>query len=199
MATFCLGVSSTLWSLQTLTWLLRLAYYHTASDAGNKRLALKKTQVIPLGVKTSGERVFELRIRLGQRIKVRPGQYVYLTEPRAHNYVGVFQAHPYMIAWSEQNDISSLDTDSSSWISVLVQRRRGFSALDGRENLDIILDGPYGSTAPLHRFDKVLFIASGVGIAAHLSYIQQLLLAHMQRTVQIRRLTLFWVVDDQGE
>ncbi|KAI6749345.1 hypothetical protein HG530_015184 [Fusarium avenaceum] len=41
--------------------------------------------------------------------------------------------------------------------------------------LRVAIEGPYGKTLPLQRFDKVLFIVGGSGIAVPLSYLQRLL------------------------
>ncbi|OAQ61397.2 ferric-chelate reductase [Pochonia chlamydosporia 170] len=41
--------------------------------------------------------------------------------------------------------------------------------------LRVAIDGPYGRTAPLERFDKVLFVVGGSGIAVPLSYLETLI------------------------
>lgn len=158
---------------------------------------------------------FELHIPVRKPWIVRPGQYVYITEPsRPSRFIGIFQSHPYMIAWSEQdnNDGWAVQAKEDNWkeesstsISLLIQRRRGFSRmptdteLQGHNSLRITLDGPYGRGPPLHLYDKVMFIASGIGIAAHLNTIRQLLKGHTSQTAQVRRLCLLWHVDNIGK
>jgi predicted ferric reductase len=107
----------------------------------------------------------------------------------------MLQAHPYMIAWSEQDRYQA-----SRLISLLVERQRGFSArLRHGQMLNITLDGPYGRGAPLEQYDKVIFIASGVGLAAHMLHIRELLQAHQMKTAQARRICLIWVIDNKGK
>lgn len=41
-------------------------------------------------------------------------------------------------------------------------------------SLRVLVDGPYGSSEPLHKFDRVLFIVGGSGIVVPLSYLKML-------------------------
>ncbi|CAJ0546526.1 Ff.00g011530.m01.CDS01 [Fusarium sp. VM40] len=56
--------------------------------------------------------------------------------------------------------------------------------------LRVAVDGPYGKTLPLERFDEVLFIVGGSGIAVPLSYLQRLL----QFTSQPGSVEIHWSV-----
>jgi predicted ferric reductase len=56
--------------------------------------------------------------------------------------------------------------------------------------LRVVIDGPYGKTLPLERFDKVLFVVGGSGIAVPLSYLQKLL----QSTSQPGSIEIHWTV-----
>ena len=137
-----------------------------------------------------------LRVRLKRPCRIRHGQYVYITLPSVPNrLVGHFQAHPYMIAWTDE-----ILGQKSSDFQLLIQCRHGFSDRLRlcRQPSTVIVDGPYGKETPLKDFDKVLFIAAGGGIAAHLLAIRQLLQAHEDRTARCRRLSLLWVLEDQG-
>ena len=62
-----------------------------------------------------------------------------------------------------------------------------------------IVDGPYGQMQSLDKFDKVLFVASGVRIAAHLLSAKHLLEAHEDRSARVRRLSLVWFLETSGE
>ena len=100
-----------------------------------------------------------------------------------------------MIAWTDE-----ILGQKSSDFQLLIQCRRGFSDRLRlcRHPSTVIVDGPYGRETPLKDFDKVLFIAAGGGIAAHLLAIRQLLQAHEDRTARCRRLSLLWVLEHQG-
>jgi NAD(P)H-flavin reductase len=137
------------------------------------------------------EQALNATITLKKPWKVRPGQYVYLIVPGiARHRAGFMQSHLYVIAWSE-----------NSTVTLLIQRGSGFSdALfaSAVRNSTIIVDGPYGNSTPLDEYDSVLFMASGIGIAAHLLPIRHLLEAYENRSARIRRLTLVWFLETLG-
>lgn len=56
--------------------------------------------------------------------------------------------------------------------------------------LRVAIEGPYGKTLPLDRFDRVLFIVGGSGIAVPLSYLQRLL----KSTRQPGSIEIHWAV-----
>lgn len=49
----------------------------------------------------------------------------------------------------------------------------------------VAIDGPYGRSAPLERFDKVLFVVGGSGIAVPLSYLKKLMTSRNQPRIYI--------------
>ncbi|RYP72046.1 hypothetical protein DL769_004533 [Monosporascus sp. CRB-8-3] len=58
-------------------------------------------------------------------------------------------------------------------------------------SLRVIVEGPYGRTKPLHRFESVLFVAGGSGIVVLLSYLEALGGSAASRT---RRVRVVWAV-----
>ena len=101
-----------------------------------------------------------------------------------------------MILWVENPSGSGSQT-----LVLLVEAQRGFSNAVRFSNTvrqSALLDGPYGVSRRLDRFDKVLFFASGVGISAHLLYIRDLLDAHSRKSARTRRLSLVWLVEADG-
>lgn len=99
------------------------------------------------------------------------------------------------MAWSDGGSYQV-----SKEIYLLIEGRRGFSRAlrQCKDVSSVILDGPYGKSPPLDRFDKVLLIAHGVGIAAHLLTIRHLLRAHEEQTARVRRVSLTWVLENKG-
>ena len=187
----CFSLATGLWMLQQLLWLLALAYRNTGSGPSSTAV------VRPLAVRTGGVQACHLTIALRRPWKVMPGQYVYVTLPEATRHgLGRLQAHPYMIAWAESDEHGADKT-----VVLLVERRRGFSSdiLASDRPLKAIVDGPYGGGQSLDRFDKVLFIANGVGIAAHLLSVRHLLEAHEAKTARVRRISLIWLLETRGE
>ncbi|RYP91316.1 hypothetical protein DL770_002550 [Monosporascus sp. CRB-9-2] len=61
----------------------------------------------------------------------------------------------------------------------------------GSASLRVIVEGPYGHTKPLHRFESVLFVAGGSGIVVPVSYLEALGGDAASRT---RRVHVVWAV-----
>lgn len=122
--------------------------------------------------------------------RIMPGQYIYIS---LHRRAGLFESHPYMVAWIQEDPTR---------LVLLSRRARGFS-----QRLDRVggatsasINGPYGGIN-VHRlgsYDKVLFVAGGLGITAHFLAIQHLLRAHETQTARVRRLTLLWFLETRG-
>lgn len=185
----CLSISSVLWSLQKLAWLTLLLYRNRGLSAKHQ------AWVIPLqrGIGTAAVR---LDIEILKPWKVQPGQYVYVTIPQVdRRRLGFLQSHPYIISWSA-------DEGQKRYMTVIIEGADGFSQRlieSRRDNVRIILDGPYGQQTSLYAFDKVLFLACGIGVTAHLLQIRQLLEAHNQSTARVRRITLIWFLYTHSE
>ena len=107
--------------------------------------------------------------------------------------VGRFQAHPYLVAWEEKED-------SSQILTLLVAPRAGFSRTVRfcEVGTRIRVDGPYGGVEALEQFDKVFFVASGIGLAAHLLALRYMIQTHNDKTSRVRRLSLLWFLETEG-
>jgi hypothetical protein len=109
---------------------------------------------------------------------------IFLVEAVAHSLL-----HPYMIMWEEKKA-----NGGPQILEILVHCRRNFSrtlSFRRREKpFDVTIRGPYGSAPNFDIYDKVCFIASGVGIAAHLLAIRHLITEHHARKVRARRIAL---------
>lgn len=110
-------------------------------------------------------------------------------------FFGLFQTHPYMVAWSSVNE------NGHTVIYFLVQSRHGFSKR--LRSMDVgassIIHGPFGGEQSLRGFEKVLLLSSGIGIASQLLHIRDLLRAHNGRTDRVRRISIAWVVENESE
>lgn len=187
--TICLTIMTSLWCLEKLIWLGQSVLNRYR---GNDEISISHSLA-----ETQDPNATLVQIHMKRPRKVKYGQYVFLTIPSLpHTIIGRLQSHPYMVAWA--------DTDSkglSRTITLLVAHRNGFSKTISRlqPSTRCSLDGPYGSMRRLEDFDKVLFVASGVGIAAHLLAIRHLLNAHKDQTSRVRRLSLLWFVETEGK
>lgn len=138
-----------------------------------------------------------LEITLSRPLQLHYGQYVHITVPTIpHTLIGRLQSHPYLIAWAD-GGIS----EPSRRVSLLIECRSGFSDRLRlcRNPTAVSFHGPYGSSQSLEMFDRVLFMASGIGIAAHLLAAQRLLQAHNAQTSRVRRVSLLWFLDTEGK
>lgn len=189
-STLCLGLASVLWLTHTFS---RISVFVWRNLGG---ASVAPSSVVALS--GPGNTVDAVVITIGVRRpwRVRHGQYIYLTVPKIVDTVsGPFQAHPYMIAWTRE----SLDHRSHE-LHLLVLCQRGFSGMlrmwDRTAAFQI--NGPYGDGPGLDGFDKVLFLASGLGIASHLLAIRHLLRAHNDLTARARRVSLLWILESEG-
>ena len=132
---------------------------------------------------------------------VQAGERVNLSIPGA-GLLSVFQMHPFVIAWWDRNDVGKLES-----ITLLVQPRSGFtSRLKGLPNTRYRawIDGPYGpvralGTAPIPDYGHIFMVATGIGIAAQIPYIKQLLEGYQRGMVWTQRIILIWKLDVEGK
>lgn len=95
---------------------------------------------------------------------------------------------------------TSSNSPSSSLV-FLIRPYNGFtsrlcrSSTHAPSSLRILLEGPYGSTAPLRTYPSILFLVGGTGIAAPLSYLTHLLSSPSSR---VRRLRIVWAVREHA-
>ncbi|KAA8645054.1 NADPH oxidase family protein [Aspergillus tanneri] len=101
----------------------------------------------------------------------------------------MFYSHPFSIAWWEVNE-----QGKATSISLLVQKRDGFtqSLMDHQAKEFLTwFDGPYGEPVDLSSYNNILLVASGMGIAAQVPYIRELL-NHRPKYIFVA-----WELDDK--
>jgi predicted ferric reductase len=131
-----------------------------------------------------------IRITISRPWKYRAGQYIFLCLPGV-SLTSWFQLHPFMICSWDQNHIF-----------LLIQERRGFTAHLRRNQYEVkkaIIQGPYGNGLDVESYGTVLLFATGIGIAAQLPYIRQLLEGYQNAEVKTRKITLFWEIDAESK
>ncbi|KAI1416927.1 hypothetical protein F5Y13DRAFT_185764 [Hypoxylon sp. FL1857] len=143
-------------------------------------------------IRTLGSGV-EIQIRMARPLKFQAGQYIYLSLWGLSTF-SAFEFHPFQICWSFQEE------RGRQVLILLAQPRRGFTRkLLGpglRHEYRAFVEGPYGKPLSLGQYGTVLLLATGVGIAGQLAYIKELLKLHAQCDAKIRRIALFWELDD---
>lgn len=100
---------------------------------------------------------------------------------------------------SKQDSNADIKGSFDENLVVAIQHRGGITNTIARlpeGKIQVALDGPYRSYYPLSRFHKIVFIAGGIGITAHVGYIQLLLSKQIERSSEIK---LHWAVRNFGD
>lgn len=148
--------------------------------------------------------VANVRIPLRRGWKVSAGQFIQLCVPGVTSWSSI-QTHPFMICWWED------DRDGTAIsISLLVAGRRPNSFTNRlvrtfgdphRQSTPFTawIDGPFGTRDSLTAYGTVVLLATGIGIAAQLPHVKNIVRACSAYETKIRRLSLIWELDDEGE
>jgi predicted ferric reductase len=141
----------------------------------------------------ASERALKLQITPARPWKVRPGQYVYLTVPKAGT-LSRFQRHPFMVA----SPILSNSIELHIW------PRDGFTeklrrCSDRYQYCNAWIEGPYGCSVDLREFGTVIMIASEMGITGHLAYLRDLVGKQDDYNTKVRDVIFIWSVEEWAE
>lgn len=149
-------------------------------------------------------------INVSRHWKVRAGQYIYIWMPVA----GIFQSHPFSVIWWDDELIWLLiqprhgltgkmqALSGGLWTHYAVNRSTTARKYDYRDNgpyTTVLVDGPYGHQQDLQPYGTVLIIATGIGIAAQLPYIKELLNGCYNGETKTRRISVFWEKERKGD
>lgn len=61
-----------------------------------------------------------------------------------------------------------------------------------------MFSGPHGKPLPLYRYENILMLTTGFGIAAHLPYLKKLIHDHKHEATFVRRIHLVWQIERMG-
>ena len=138
----------------------------------------------------------KVHLHLSRPLKVKAGQYIILWVPSASLW-SFAQAHPFtVISWSK-NPQKCLD--------LFIEPRHGFTkdlfALSeyGPTTSIAMFSGPHGRQLSIHKYENIVMLATGFGIAAHLPYLKKLIQGHHSQATPIRRIHLAWQIEQRGE
>ena len=142
--------------------------------------------------------VVRIDLALPRPVRVRAGQYVGLCIP-AVDKLSFLQVHPFQVtSWAEE---------ATSRLQLLVEPRGGWTRKLQRYALAnpdgsgcwALFSGPYGAEVSTSTYGIVLLVASGLGIAAQLPYLKQLIHNYNACRSHTRRVHLVWLLDSIGK
>jgi predicted ferric reductase len=167
--------SIALWCFDRLMRLVRMAW--SGKSSGVAQIVGREARIVRIEVDYS------------QRWKFFPGAHVYL-----HCLKGTrkpWESHPFTI-------YQSPEAVAGNKITFLIKCYDGmtnslFNYLDknGKCTLPVLMDGPYGSQHPVHKYDTSILVAGGIGITATYAYAMD----SIQRGLK-QHIVFIWVVSD---
>ncbi|EED21204.1 hypothetical protein TSTA_084350 [Talaromyces stipitatus ATCC 10500] len=136
----------------------------------------------------------QIMILLNRPFKVRAGMSLHIWIPGL-GIRSFFGSHSFPIAWWE-NDMQG----RAKVISLLVKPKSGFTKrllYSKPHQLRTFIEGPYGVPIDFLGYDRILMVATGIGIAAQLSYLKELVGMKDEKR-STRTLYVVWQVDDES-
>lgn len=99
-----------------------------------------------------------------------------------------------VISWAE---------GAQDHLDLFIEPRRGltreflYHAKNGHAMDPLVLfSGPHGKSVRMDKYENILMVATGFGIAGHLPYLKQLIHGYNAREVRARRIHLVWQIRD---
>lgn len=169
---------------------------------------------------TKGDGV-HLNLEFRAPLKLQPGQFVYLWMPGV-SFLSLFRTHPFMVAWQRPEKFLA-ERERNKGKGSSVQRRFSQQTAEEQElgrtitlmlhptggfgmklkqmaqhdyNFLTWIDGPYGTPPQWGAFDHIVFVASGIGLAAHMLPIKHLIEGRQERSVITKTVSLYWQVEN---
>ncbi|PWY96035.1 FAD-binding domain protein [Aspergillus sclerotioniger CBS 115572] len=152
-----------------------------------------------------GDGMIRVTLLLPRPWTIRAGERVNINIPGL-GFRYTFQSHPFSIAWWEEDTSGRVQS-----ISLLIRARSGFT----RKLIDYStssiqqrawIDGPFGpssvsSIGPLGvgDYSHVFMVTTGIGIAAQLPYIKELLSETRKGRTRTRKISLVWQLQREGD
>ncbi|KAB8297074.1 hypothetical protein EYC80_002463 [Monilinia laxa] len=186
-----------LWASERATRVLKVAY-RNFGKGGSRTLV----EALP------GNAV-RVTLDMARPWKFKPGQHAYLYMPS----IGLFQSHPFSVAWSEESEDLSEEKLAMNHQDILAMRkttmsfviraRTGFTeklfkkaeaSPNGKLITKCWAEGPYGGMHMMHSYGTVMLFAGGVGITHQVPHVRDLVAGYANGTVAARKIVLVWTI-----
>ncbi|KAJ8514611.1 hypothetical protein ONZ45_g7874 [Pleurotus djamor] len=196
-----------IWGLDRLIRVIRLIvfnYTYLGSKSGDHVL-IAKAELL------AGDMV-RLTLRRPLHFHWLPGQSAYLIMPSVSNLP--FEAHPFTIAsfdprLKHRGQIAGEDeitnekeaAETMKELVFLVSPQEGatrklLEAAAKTDSIRVFLDGPYGFSPDIRRFDTTVLLAGGSGVTHTLPVFLEVIEKARQRKTQCSRLIFVWAIRD---
>ncbi len=145
--------------------------------------------------------MIKIRMIIPRPWEIRAGQYINICIPSI-SPLSFLQSHPFMIAsWTKGNapGLFFLAAAKTGFTRKLLQYARPHS--DDPTDSDYRLaffSGPHGLSLNAGDYGSVTMIATGLGIAAQLPYLKELIKGYNDCNVRTRRIQLIWEISSWG-
>lgn len=136
--------------------------------------------------------------------KFQAGERINLTVPLG--LLSLFQTHPFVITWWEDHA-----GGNGGSIFLLIRPRSGFTKklethVEPGKQYSALIDGPYGPSpirllgfpSQIGDYGHIFMAATGVGIAAQIPYIKELIEGRKRGQVRTQRIVLVWQLELPG-
>jgi predicted ferric reductase len=144
----------------------------------------------------------KIRLKLSRHLRVEPGQYMSLWMPTM-SFWSFLQSHPFTVtSWAEgkQDSLDLLIEPRGGFTQRLLLNSKAARKAGGRLQPRLALfTGPYGTSASVNRYETVVMVASGFGIAGQLPYLKKLIYGYNTCTTRTRRVHLVWQLETIGK
>lgn len=202
---YYLLVAVVLWALARVSRFVNILYRNSGRGAENCMAFIEQMPADAVKVTLHVTRPWTFRA----------GQSLYINIP----HISFWASHPFSIAWADeqtqlQSDVEvgrrSDSTDkhppqprgNHSAMYLIIKRRSGMTnslfqhieANKGRMECKAFVEGPYGTTESLNKYESVLLFAGGVGITHQLSFVKQVLKDYALGQTITKRVRLIWVI-----
>ena len=143
----------------------------------------------------------KVSIKLSRPLKVEAGQYINLWILSV-SFWSFLQSHPFVVtSWvhEKQDTLELFVEPCCGWMRELLSCAQAGESGRVFGSRWALFSGPHGPSAPVGRYESVLMIASGLGMAAQLPYLKQLIHRYQTCKVITCRIRVVWQVEHIGK
>lgn len=111
--------------------------------------------------------ITKVNIKYSKLWKIKPGQHVFIY---VLNTARFWESHPFTV-------FQTVEAAQDGNMSIMFRAKEGstltmFKKLREQKTnqVKVLIEGPYGHSLPIHKYDSSIFVAGGIGITAMYSY-----------------------------